>query len=376
MHIIHLIKEHKKKKTFFFLSILYFIILFSISSTSNASSSTTAYISDFGAYGDGIHDDTLAIQTALNSEYDTIIFKSGEYKITDYITLTTNNKHIIGNQSIIFTDNDYRSRENYYEWVINIKANNIYIEGITFQARETTLVGYKTQIGIQDAENITLNSCCLYIPSTVYQKSSNRDIEYSNLDLYSNWKDVHISSCLLLNYADTEHGVCIEFRDIKNTGSKNGYLTDSVCISNCHDEIIAAFSSSSNNSKKINNIVIRNNYITALNTIHSSPRDVGISLGYNPNGVSNLTFVNNHVSIYSDFTLFTIGESNNIYIKNNQIKYYILANSSGYIARSYAATDEVFFQNNKIELILGEKSKIAKNYYGNIKYSSNTITSN
>lgn len=370
------ININTKVKYFIFLTFLTLLLSFSLNSISTASTSDSsyAYISDFGAIGDGINDDTEALQSAFNSNYDTIIFEPGEYKITDYITLATDNKKIIGNHSIIFTDNDYRSRKDYYEWAINIRANNIHIEELSFQARETILVGYKTQLGIQDAKNITLDSCLFLIPNSVYQNSKNRDIEYSNLDLYSNWQNIHITSCILLNYADTEHGVCIEFRDLKNKGSKDGYLTNSICISNCHDEIIASFSSSINNSKRINNITIKNNYIKALNTTYSSPRNVGISLGYNPNGVSNLTFENNQVNIYSNFTLFTIGGTSNTYIKNNKITFYILDNSSAYLARSYANKNEIFIENNEINIIYGNNSKLIKTFNGNINAFSNNIS--
>lgn len=370
------ININTKVKSFIFLTFLTLLLSFSLNSISTASTSDSsyAYISDFGAIGDGINDDTEALQSAFNSNYDTIIFEPGEYKITDYITLATDNKKIIGNHSIIFTDNDYRSRKDYYEWAINIRANNIHIEELSFQARETILVGYKTQLGIQDAKNITLDSCLFLIPNSVYQNSKNRDIEYSNLDLYSNWQNIHITSCILLNYADTEHGVCIEFRDLKNKGSKDGYLTNSICISNCHDEIIASFSSSINSSKRINNITIKNNYIKALNTTYSSPRNVGISLGYNPNGVSNLTFENNQVNIYSNFTLFTIGGTSNTYIKNNKITFYILDNSSAYLARSYANKNEIFIENNEINIIYGNNSKLIKTFNGNINAFSNNIS--
>ncbi len=42
----------------------------------------TANVKQFGAYGDGVHDDTLAIQTAINKIKNNLYIPSGTYKIT------------------------------------------------------------------------------------------------------------------------------------------------------------------------------------------------------------------------------------------------------------------------------------------------------
>lgn len=370
--ILFLIKT-LKQSIFFFLTLATLIYFFPINTYADSSISSIN-VKDFGAYGDGIHDDTIAIQQALSSNYDTIIFDYGEYKITNCISLTMPNKTIIGNNAILFTDNNYRTRDNYYEWVFNINTHNIYIENLFFQARETILVGYKTQVGIQNAENVTLNSCYFYIPNTVYHNSINRDIEYSNLDLYTNWKNISIISCVFFNCADTEHGVCVEFRDLKNKGCENGNLLNSICISNCHDEIIACFSSKTE-STKIQDITIKNNYIMAMNTINSSSRNVGISLGYNPNGIDNLYFQNNKIYAFSNHTLFTIGNNTNTHISNNDINFCILSNSYVYLAKAYSSNNEVHFYDNDINIINESNAKLFQEFYGNISNYSNIITS-
>src|SRR3989338_2706003 len=50
-------------------------------------------VKDYGAVGDGVTDDTEAIQAAFNSftdKYGTLYFPSGTYKITNTLTLPTN----------------------------------------------------------------------------------------------------------------------------------------------------------------------------------------------------------------------------------------------------------------------------------------------
>lgn len=65
----------------------------------------TASVKTFGAIGDGVADDTAAIQAAFESEYTQIVFDPGVYKITSTITIdeSTVIKAIDGNNSVILT---------------------------------------------------------------------------------------------------------------------------------------------------------------------------------------------------------------------------------------------------------------------------------
>jgi hypothetical protein len=55
-------------------------------------------VKDFGAKGDGVTDDTAAIQAAFSSGKD-LFFSSGTYRITGYLTLSTANQTIRGSGS-------------------------------------------------------------------------------------------------------------------------------------------------------------------------------------------------------------------------------------------------------------------------------------
>jgi polygalacturonase len=60
-------------------------------------------VKDFGAVGDGVADDTAAIQAALNSNARTIHLIGGQtYKVTSSITIPAN-KIVVGNGATITT---------------------------------------------------------------------------------------------------------------------------------------------------------------------------------------------------------------------------------------------------------------------------------
>jgi len=57
---------------------------------------TVANVKDFGAVGDGEHDDTQAILKALHSDKKHVYFPEGEYLMTDMIRITQSNKILFG----------------------------------------------------------------------------------------------------------------------------------------------------------------------------------------------------------------------------------------------------------------------------------------
>ncbi len=291
-----------------------------------------AYVKEFGAYGDGVKDDTQAVIQALNSGADAVVFeKDAIYKITDYIIMETADVTVLGNGATLFTDNDYRTREDYYEFFFQIMANDITMEDLKFEARESILVGYKTQVGIQQASNITINRCSLTIPPTVLSSGATHDVEYSNLDLFTGWHNVIIKNSVLTNLADTNAGVCAEFRDLHDNGAGGLLFTNNTCISNCHDEIIAMFSGT---KTTIKNVTITNNSINAVAGTVSKPRVIGISLGYDEYGLKGITFTGNAVNIHSEFAGIFMGGSKNVTISNNMIQYTALPNAvSAYLFR-------------------------------------------
>jgi hypothetical protein len=116
------------------------------SSTALATGSTTARtlanrfadvvnVLDFGAVGDGVTDDTAAIQAAFNSSKDSIYFPEGLYKITANLA-RSGNTQIIGqglNSSKIIFSGNYSLNYNGGAGGDNYTMSHLNVENISFE---------------------------------------------------------------------------------------------------------------------------------------------------------------------------------------------------------------------------------------------------
>jgi len=94
---------------------------------------TTASVTDFGAVGDGVTDDTLAIRTALDSldPGDTLVFPQGKTFVhTDTITVGKNDVRLTGG-GVILATNEQRS-------MFLLNNNNIRVDNLTFRMGPTS----------------------------------------------------------------------------------------------------------------------------------------------------------------------------------------------------------------------------------------------
>ena len=71
----------------------------------------TVNVTQFGAYGDGVHDDTKAIQTAIDTKQDVVFNANCDYKITSTINLVNDNQIINVNNSFIRNSNIFSSKQ-------------------------------------------------------------------------------------------------------------------------------------------------------------------------------------------------------------------------------------------------------------------------
>ena len=88
----------------------------------------TVTVNQFGAYGDGEHDDAVTVELALNSQYQNVYFENSTYKIND--TINVNNEIcVIGkDKTNIYSDSAEKKKK---ILVFNKKATVI---GLSFQS--------------------------------------------------------------------------------------------------------------------------------------------------------------------------------------------------------------------------------------------------
>ena len=129
---------------------------------------TTLNPHQFGAYGDGTHDDTLALNTAIASGYDVDLGSNGSgntYLVTSPLLITSDNTHINGHKNtVIHAD---QSTFNGLH-VINITGQYVALNqvSINISNQDQTINGFYI-----DGFNCYLNNCsvtgtgnnCLYV---------------------------------------------------------------------------------------------------------------------------------------------------------------------------------------------------------------------
>lgn len=94
----------------------------------------TVTVNQFGAYGDGEHDDSDAINNAINSNYKNIKFESETYKINKRIDIQSSDTVLLGNGATITFDDNFTFNDDfiigifdYEEIVKNIEIQNLAI---------------------------------------------------------------------------------------------------------------------------------------------------------------------------------------------------------------------------------------------------------
>lgn len=269
----------------------------------------TVNVKQFGAKGNAKNDDTKYLNVAFNSGISNIELPKGEYKITDIIKLDTPSTNIIGNNSIIFTDNDFKP-EKTSEFLFIMQTDNCNINNLSIEARETREIEnlYKTQIYV-GASNIKIIDCSFKVPETV----SNQHL-YTNMDLYTGWHNVLIENCNLYLASDAKEGGCIWIRDLFNRSASDLTFVNNTCYKKCHDEILAVFMGS------IENVNILNN--TFIMPSSTDPSTMCFTFGSNSSKkAENIRFEGNTVDTKATMSLLNSRNATNLSIKNNKIKF-------------------------------------------------------
>ena len=270
-------------------------------------------VKDFGAVGDGAHDDTAAIQAAIAESKGIVYFPNGTYIISSVISL--NNVKIIGedkNKVLLKSSTTIFSPQ-----------NNVTISSMSFEIQKGAVI-IKSQ---EKATNIRISDCIavkgrLYCSfSLVYSNS------YTDDDLSTN---IIVSNNLCLN-GDTDSAIYFVY-------AKNCIAEGNIVINNEHG--IAWWGGDSNPSRDGNitnpryakNIIIANNIIydiagggiwgsmgngvTITGNIVENCGDVGIDF----EGTTDGTATGNIVKDCKNGCLATFYYCKNIIFKGNTVR--------------------------------------------------------
>lgn len=188
----------------------------------------------FGAIGDGVRDDTVAIQLALDSNFDVVFDKS--YLITNTITINKP-KSIRGKGNIIGNFNSEKS-------IIYIHADNVTVKGIFLTSNGyTTGSGNTGAIHADGIENLIIDSIKVdkFNGNGIYITSS---------------KNCKVQNCKLTNLHD--NGIFIGGSNSNDNIIENNYV-DTTIAQNCI--FITASPGSTVTTDYIFNNTIKNNIV-------------------------------------------------------------------------------------------------------------------
>lgn len=282
---------------------------------------STVTVNQFGAYGDGEHDDAVAIQKTLSSGFENISFENERYKFGSIIKIDSSNISLIGNSSTIFWDTSVPL--DLYQFYIEGKPNehltNINIFGLNFENGNTQNSNESSQLLVVWADNIIIDSCKFNILEIANDNSRNT----TNLWLHTGWNNVKISNCTFSNLSNGSHGGNIwaaSYGDIN-------YISGNLTIENNYIEHTGADESIAINFGHIENVDIKNNNIYVHEDKTEQPGIVNITLG-NKDICKNVNFLNNKITAESQGNLIAIQGgvgSDNINIQNNDIEYKLIS---------------------------------------------------
>lgn len=329
----------------------------------------TINVKQFGAKGNSINNDTEYLRKAINSGIANVEFPKGEYKITDIIRLETPSTNIIGNNSTIFTDNDFNP-EKTSEFLFIMQSDNCNISNLNIEARETKNIEnlYNSQVYV-GATNIKIIGCTFKIPETASSAHS-----YGNIDLYTGWHNVLIENCNLYLANDAKEGGCIWVRDLFNRGASDLTFINNKCYKKCHDEILAVFMGSIENVNILNNIFIMPN--------STDPSTMCFTLGSaSSKKAENIRFEGNTIDTKATMSLLISRNATNLSIKNNKVKFERVTTLTNTFLIYFPENNlkDVVIENNNFEINNNTDKSIngfiASNSE-NIIFKENTITVN
>lgn len=305
----------------------------------------TISVNQFGAYGDGIHDDSLAINKAINSSFSNISFESSQYKISSMIEINTDNKFMFGNDSEIFYDDDFIFVDDFIVRIYKSSdqiIKNISIDGLKIINKNSTRTAEHLMLKIINAENIDVTNCKI----EAFTDENNKNRCVTNMDLREYWKNINIDGCEFINTTLAPAGGTIWIRAGKN-GTGNLNFTNNKIKKSSHDETIGIFGAG-----VVNNVSISNNTIDFDDTNVEIKSNPVMCFGLQSTNVENIEFSNNNVKAIAGGTFMLVYKVDTMIIKGNKFDLTALSSAVGTVYfGGTGRSSNIIFENNNVNLI-------------------------
>lgn len=149
---------------------------------------------DFGAKGDGVHNDTAALQTAVNAlkEGDTLYIEPGRYLI-DRLNIIRRNVAIIGSKDSVLLC------ANVIHTFVSVRGEGIRIEGISIDGANKAARALSV---FRNSRNISIINTHV---SNVF--NNGQSFVVAGIKIYGDTSDILIDGCTVSNVSTTVNGV-------------------------------------------------------------------------------------------------------------------------------------------------------------------------
>lgn len=206
-------------------------------------------VKDFGAKGDGVTDDTEAIQTALNVAKNlrkTLFFPEGQYICSNtlIVSMTDDNRLSIISDGATLKLVCNAAIQKFFDIVPSTEDNDILIEGIKIDGNTKTNIGLSISHDGENSPSITLNNISVYnIRKTKYEWECDGIFisgEYTNVRIISpviknivmaeNTGAEGISGAFGISVIRTASGLSSNNTYIENPYIENIYCEDAIYL--------------------------------------------------------------------------------------------------------------------------------------------------
>lgn len=196
----------------------------------------TVTVNQFGAYGNGDHDDAGAIQLALNAGYGNVTFESERYMTDNIITLQKSNVNIIGSQATISMRDGFNIPINYFIYVTGTEdnpLNNINIYNLNIETGKVVRsYNDAVQLMVRYVNGLEISGCNFSVSQDI-------DNHVTNIWMNGSTSNATIYDNNFINLSNSDAGGNIWITEQTDNITKNIKIYNNYIEKSSHDESIA-----------------------------------------------------------------------------------------------------------------------------------------